>query len=478
MPGVRLGIDAPPAARQSPRAMLFRRLSLSLAVCFFALASTAAAAAPAGLGRLIQFDVAQARSVDVRLPAKASGTYRVRGWLVPPGGKPIAVTRPRLLRVTPRSRSRRLPLTAAGVSTVASCQGGRVAVTGRRTKRRAGRTYRIRFSRTIELSPPACGGFNAIFNQLLVADAPLDPRSAELSKAFADEVRDEYAKNYPPTINVRRFSVPIVTVGPDQKDVPVTLDIKESWGDPVRKVLAEGAPIPDNARPADGTDQTLVVWQPSSDTTWEYWKARRAADGWHAKWGGRMRDMSHTTGVFPAKSTQGATATGLSTVGGLITAADVAAGRIDHALTIAIPNPKRGVWSLPALRTDGFDQSATAIPEGAHFRLDPALDIASLNLPPLIRLIAEATQRYGFYVRDRAGVVTFFGQDPGTGPNPFAPFTAAGSYGEQLKRFPWDRLQLMPMQLRTIRPGPQSGPSKPPPTTPPPPPSCGLPICP
>ena len=49
----------------------------------------------------------------------------------------------------------------------------------------------------------------------------------------------------------------------------------------------DAVPIPANAQPANGTDHSLVIWQPSTDTEWELWMAQRAGDGsWSACWGG------------------------------------------------------------------------------------------------------------------------------------------------------------------------------------------------
>ena len=83
------------------------------------------------------------------------------------------------------------------------------------------------------------------------------------------------------------------------------------------------------------------------------------------------------------------------------------------------------MWSWPAERTDGgyFTSGITPIPEGTRFRLDPNLNIASLHLPTLDREIAQAAQTYGIVVRDKAGAVSFYGQDPksiGTNPWPQA----------------------------------------------------------
>ena len=103
----------------------------------------------------------------------------------------------------------------------------------------------------------------------------------------------------------------------------------------------------------------------------------------------------------------GASATSLSIAGGLITLEDLEKGQINHALAIAIPNARGGVYASPAQRTDGYSTEPLSLPEGAHLRLDPNLDLASLHLPRLTLMIAEAAQRYGIVVRDSAANVAF-----------------------------------------------------------------------
>jgi hypothetical protein len=82
-----------------------------------------------------------------------------------------------------------------------------------------------------------------------------------------------------------------------------------------------------------------------------------------------------------------------------------------------------------------------------RFRVDPRLDIAALHLPPIVRMLAEAAQRYGLVVRDKSANVTFYAEDPTPlGSNPYA--GPAGFFGGQypnrlLERFPWSRLQAL-----------------------------------
>jgi hypothetical protein len=151
-----------------------------------------------------------------------------------------------------------------------------------------------------------------------------------------------------------------------------------------------------------------------------------------------------------AKPYWGATATSLPLVAGTMRISELRSGEIDHALAIAVPHPRAGTFAWPAERTDGDNSSAASIPEGAHFRLDPSLDIAKLNLPPATKAIAEAAQRYGLIVRDKTGaVVTLFGEDPRpTGGNPYPKLWGGKLPSALLAQFPWKRLELLRMKLR------------------------------
>jgi hypothetical protein len=128
---------------------------------------------------------------------------------------------------------------------------------------------------------------------------------------------------------------------------------------------------------------------------------------------------------------------------------ELAAGRIDHALALAIPSARRGVFSWPAQRSDGVNDDPASIPEGARFRLDPSLDLGKLDLPPVTRMMAEAVQRYGMVVRDQTGhAVGFYAEDPApTGSDPYGQLFGNQAPIDLLATFPWDRLQLLQMQL-------------------------------
>ena len=44
----------------------------------------------------------------------------------------------------------------------------------------------------------------------------------------------------------------------------------------------------------------MVVWQPSHNVLWEFWRAHQINGVWHAFWGGKMTDVS---GASPDTST-------------------------------------------------------------------------------------------------------------------------------------------------------------------------------
>jgi hypothetical protein len=284
----------------------------------------------------------------------------------------------------------------------------------------------------------------SFWNAPLPANAPLDPSSS----AYVTEINRQ-VKDYHTWMETGAYSVPVYVVGPQQSNQHVTLD---TWG-PDLQAAFDAVPIPSTAQAAAGTDEDMTVWQPSTDRMWDFWGMRKEADGWHARWGGEMDNVSHDPGYFThlgQTANWGATATGLPLLGGLVTEADLQRGYINHALAINLVETDKAYWSWPAQRTDGdyWSTGITPIPEGTRFRLPPTLNIASLNLPPIDRMLAQAAQKYGMVVADKGPIVAFFGEDPKTiGSNPW-PAEFQNQYPNNvLAKFPWGDLETLKLQL-------------------------------
>ncbi len=282
-----------------------------------------------------------------------------------------------------------------------------------------------------------------VWNEPLQADAPESDRSPELVAELRRQVERSGA-----WINTTEYSTPIYRAKRDQPRVRVRLDTSY----PQLQRELRSVPIPEGAQPASGSDRHMVVWQPSTDTMWELWLAEQRADGWHARWGGRMENVSRNPGRFRAPL--GATATGLPLAGGLMRASELREGKIDHALAFALPEARADAFVPPATRTDGQVADPRAIPLGTRFRLDPDLDLDKLDLPAPTRAIAEAAQRYGMVARDKAGAVVLYGEAPLEGQeNPWPTALGKQSPAELLARFPWERLEAVRAPVRTATPG-------------------------
>jgi hypothetical protein len=316
-------------------------------------------------------------------------------------------------------------------------------------------------------TPPQTGSSPALFfarasvwNQPLSSNAPLEPDSAALVGSLAAEAGHEAARGVGPWIATSNYSTPIYVVGPHQPLVYVALeDNTLSWRVTLQSAFA-AVPIPENAQPAAGTDAQMTIYQPSTDRLWEFWRASKRADGWHASWGGAIDGQSQSPGYYATSSwagsapNWGASASSLPLVAGTMMIGELRSGHVDHALAMEVPFPRAGVYAWPAQRTDGLGTVPTDLPEGARLRLDPRLDIPALHLPRFVEIMALAAQRYGIIVRDQSHhYIGFYGEDPTpTGTDPYHGLHGIyeGQWPSQLlARFPWSSLEVLKMSLHS-----------------------------
>lgn len=233
-----------------------------------------------------------------------------------------------------------------------------------------------------------------------------------------------------------------------------TVTVRDERGRAIFTDAYAAVPIPSAARIPTGLDKHLVIWQPDTDRMWEFWHMRRDAQGWIAGHGGAMQNVSANAGVFDAgawvnpnpdfcaRDWWGATATALPLLGGLIRIHELQAGHIPHALAGAIPDcALSSTWLAPARRSDGNGKGL--IPQGARLRLPARLQLSTLGLSPLVRMIAEAVQTYGWIIRDATyGSANFYGEIQKTGqPDPWLPYWS--NLTGQLHKFPWSALQVV-----------------------------------
>jgi len=284
------------------------------------------------------------------------------------------------------------------------------------------------------------------------------PLAANSAAVVANLVRDK-AENYGSwAVNTDEYSTPVYTV--DRRTPRTRWTFSDCLGKPeLAPVIAPSlaaVPTPPDLVPSKGTDASVTIYQPSTDTYWDFWRAEKDAAGhWSACWGGRIEHYSRNPGIFAAPL--GATATGLPLGAFTVRLDELRRGYIDHALNLVTVRTKAGCHSWPAARDDGNTDAVDLPCEGQRFRLDPTFDVSTLT-SPVARTMARAMQEYGLILTDKGGAVVTYAEDPRPyqaahgGPDPYiqlmdpdglVPDGAEKYYA--LYDVPLDRLQALPL---------------------------------
>lgn len=173
-------------------------------------------------------------------------------------------------------------------------------------------------------------------------------------------------------------------------------------------------PIPNDAKPAGGTDGHMTVVTPEG---WEYdfWQVQSKPTGGGTLTfsnGGRTRIDGNGLG-------SAATAADFGNLAGMIRAPELAAGRIDHALFIVLKCAAKGTgfgygttatsygssYVYPAMHGGSTcGEEANLPPLGTHFMLAMSDEqIQALAVPAWKKTILTALANYGGYVGDTGG---------------------------------------------------------------------------
>ncbi len=268
------------------------------------------------------------------------------------------------------------------------------------------------------LVPPAELMPNSLFNQN-VQSWPVDSNSAE----FASDIVAQYTSAYGAVaVNTNR---PVYWVPANQPLVPISVS---SGCNAFTANTGTEVPIPSYAVAGSSTDQILTVYQPSSETEWEFWLATDTTGGWQACWGGKL-NLATGDGVFP--NPYGETATGIANLATEITEADVQSGSINHAIAMEILGDACNGNIYPANRGDCGSYPGQP-PEGTWFRF-PAGESMPSGLTPFGQMVFKAIQTYGAVVVDQGGAVALEADQTST-------WAAEGHSGTDPITASWDGL--------------------------------------
>jgi hypothetical protein len=214
-------------------------------------------------------------------------------------------------------------------------------------------------------------------------------------------------------VNLQGYSIPLYWADASTPKARVRCDVGGLGFEGEDGMNAEALiPMPAEAEPDPLGDRHLLVVDRSSDREWGLWHASRNEDGWRCGVGADI-DLGGDGLRPPAEdndtwyTSQGPRACGFPLSAGLIRPEEIAAGRIEHALVLAYPHIRSGLYTSPASTAQsriGDEAIKTrGIPCGGRVQLDPALDLDALGLSTGASVIARALMEYGAYVGDYSG---------------------------------------------------------------------------
>ena len=245
------------------------------------------------------------------------------------------------------------------------------------------------------------------FNQRLPADPPLSPDSSLTVDRLVGFWEGPDGGGHEPGFGAGQGGTR------DDWDHPVyfshwddptyTIRCVEEWG--TCDIEGMEVRIPASARPAGGGDGHMTVLDLGSGWEYDFWQVRdKPYDGGEIaiSWGGRTRINGDGLG-------SNATAAHFGGAAGIIRPAELAVGKIDHALFMVVKCtngesvPPAGSGSGTACSDIGLPNEG-APPMGARFFLDMTdAEIASAPVPVWKKTVMRAAARYGLIVGDTGG---------------------------------------------------------------------------
>ena len=281
-------------------------------------------------------------------------------------------------------------------------------------------------------APAAAGDGTAVFtaespwNTAIGRDPVLDANSAEITATLA-------AGTHPAVALLYDYGTPVFDA--DASTPRYAIDCTAPWG--TCGLERQPVTIPADARLSSGSDGQMNIIDWSTRTGYCFWQYRN--DHAHTSWGGSY--AVDGDGIDPTSSCNGA---GVPSIAGVVRTAEMAQGRIDHALAFATRYCQAGPHRYPATKSDGKYSGSGAIPEGARVQLDPSINVDALPGATVgEKIVARALQTYGAYVTDCSGSnMSFAFENPMDKPNPYPAVGFAWDY-YGMDHIPWGRLRVL-----------------------------------
>jgi hypothetical protein len=167
-----------------------------------------------------------------------------------------------------------------------------------------------------------------------------------------------------------------------------------------------------NWRPAPGNDSQVIILDPERGREWNLYKVEFRGDTVYATNGNLVPGdyRTRTRGYPPSRGV------GIPYLAMLVRPQEIAAGRIDHALSLPIRNTSGQYYVAPATKLE-HSTGRPGIPEGMRFALDVTEEeiqrwasrfgSASSQTRRSAVIIARALRDYGWFITDTSGGAQF-----------------------------------------------------------------------
>ena len=200
------------------------------------------------------------------------------------------------------------------------------------------------------------------------------------------------------------YPFPVYRVGEANGQYPVT--ITSGW---VSNLHGQTMPWNPVWQPSAGSDGQVIVTDPDSGREWNLWQVVLDGSGLVAT-NGNLIPGSYWVREEGFVLSRGV---GIPYLAMLVTPEEIARGRIDHALAMAVRNTSGRSFVPPATKLE-FGDHPEGIPEGMRFALDVTeedIDAWVRALPAGVpegmrrfaRVVAIALREYGWFITDSTG---------------------------------------------------------------------------
>jgi len=221
-----------------------------------------------------------------------------------------------------------------------------------------------------------------------IANAPVNPDSAAYvaSIGLSAHLHPDFGTN-------PGYGIPYTVVGAGQAKVPIKFTKYRSESDPGPYPAPLNAPIEGGGKHGKG-DKHVLVLQEGSCMLYELYKAVQKGSGWTAASGAVFNLASN---ALRPEGWTSADAAGLPIMPLLVRYPEVAAGQIDHALRVTVPESQAG-YIHPATHFASSSSNPNLPPMGLRLRLKASYSLAGFHGESLI--VLEALKRFGLIVAD------------------------------------------------------------------------------